>query len=466
MSHASFFLACPGRGVGVLGLIFSLTALVAGAADDPKGAKPGAVVGKCVASTVLLHHGGPLGKGWEVVPTGPVKSEDLLVGATGAVLDSKDGAVRMSFLGDLDGLSPYPVKEVAVILHENAEVDLDFTLERGRVDLVNRKEKGPAQVRIHVRDHVFDVKLNDPGTRMAFEIYGRWLKGTRFRKELKPPELPKLPLPKPPLPPLPGVQKDPRPEQVPLAEMVVLVLKGEAELKHGSKVHAMEAPPGAARIHWNSESGFDPSPLCLDKLPEWATAADIISPEARARFLKFRKILTEKSLGDALEAFINSDSADERRLAVFAMAALDDLPRLGLAVATTKHEDVLENATLALRQWIGRGPGQDQKLYAGLIVVAKYPPIMAETLVQFLHSFSDEDLSHPETYEMLIDFLEHERVGPRFLAYWHLERLVPVGKKFGYHALDPKEKREQAIEQWKKLIPHGKLPPRATPEDK
>jgi hypothetical protein len=93
-------------------------------------------------------------------------------------------------------------------------------------------------------------------------------------------------------------------------------------------------------------------------------------------------------------------------------------------------------------------------------------PVHAETVVQLLHSFDEHALQSPETYETLITYLDHERLGVRGLAYWHLRRLVPEGEKFGYNPLDDKEKREKAIEQWKKLIPPGEVPKTVNPKGK
>jgi hypothetical protein len=84
--------------------------------------------------------------------------------------------------------------------------------------------------------------------------------------------------------------------------------------------------------------------------------------------------------------------------------------------------------------------------------------------VQLLHSYGDKELARPETYETLIDYLAHEKLAVRNLAYWHLYRLVPDGRKIGYDAMAAKEARDRAIEQWRKLVPPGKLPPK--PADK
>jgi hypothetical protein len=115
-----------------------------------------------------------------------------------------------------------------------------------------------------------------------------------------------------------------------------------------------------------------------------------------------------------------------------------------------------------LRHWIGRGAGQDQILYKRLIELRGYKPAEAATVLHFLHSPADEEMARPETYEMLIDHLNSERLAIRGLAFWHLYRLVPAGRKITYDPLSSKEDRERARQEWKKLIPEGQLPPKST----
>ena len=94
-------------------------------------------------------------------------ADDFVVGLPGAMLESANGAVRLDFLADLDRLSPYPIRECAVQLRDNRNVDLEATLDRGRMDLVNRKQQGAAHVRVQVRKDIFDLTLAEPGARVA-----------------------------------------------------------------------------------------------------------------------------------------------------------------------------------------------------------------------------------------------------------------------------------------------------------
>src|SRR5262249_21683573 len=128
----------------ILGLLSSSFAEFPGlqAADAPKpggGKRP--AVAKCVSAKASMLRREPGAKDWHVVAANePLRIEDLLLGLPGAQLDSAKGGVRLTFQSDLDGLSPYAIVESAVVLHNNPNVDLEFVLDRGRVDLVNRKK--------------------------------------------------------------------------------------------------------------------------------------------------------------------------------------------------------------------------------------------------------------------------------------------------------------------------------------
>src|SRR5262249_21201344 len=172
-------------------------------------------------------------KPWHLRAQGEgIPADYLLVGAPGTPMDSANGAVRLTLGGDIDGKSPLPIVEPAVIPHEAPKnIDLDFTLDRGRADVANRKKEGAANVRVRVRDQTFDLLLHDPGTDVAVEMYSRWPAGARFKRK-------------------------PGPEDVPLADVIFLVLKGRVTLQYAGHELAMSAPPGPAYIEWDNVDGL------------------------------------------------------------------------------------------------------------------------------------------------------------------------------------------------------------------
>jgi hypothetical protein len=433
-----------------------LLAAVAVAADEParkpdKDEPPAAAAKSTGAAGSLLRRNAP-DKPWAVVePKADLSSGDLLLALplSGASLESKDGAVRLQFWGNLPQISSLPILESAVVLHDARGTDLDFTPRRGRLVLSNIKDKGAAGVRVRLPGAEWELTLSEPGTEVALETFGRWPRGVPF-------------------------SPDPKEGPEPVVSAELLMLKGSATLKSGSQEFALSAPPGPAYFHWDSRTGNAPTPQRLRELPPWTDKAVLEKPEAKAARAAVEHITREMQskapaavlAGLAKEADAEKDplkAASLRRAAVYASAALDDLGPPVEALGD-KHADAREAAVQALRAWIGRGPGQDLKLNDYLQKDKKFSKAHGEILLQLLHSYGDDDLARPETYEALIAYLHHERPAIRALAAWQLYRLAPAGKDIPYDPLGSPEELDKAYKAWKKLVPTGELPPRPKKE--
>jgi hypothetical protein len=372
-------------------------------------------------------------------------SGDLLIGMAGAVIESTNKAVRLQLQTDYD--SPLPLLEPGVILHADAAgFDLNFTLDRGRVDVINQKKEGSARVRIQIWGETWEAMLASPGTNLAVEMVGRWRAGSRFKTE-------------------------PGPMDVPSVNVLFLVVQGEVTLKHGPNQFAMNAPPGPAQFGWNNFAGEDASPQFLDKLPPWAGRAN--DPAVKARMEKFKEVrerlmrgFSTKSPDEVMDEMLASDDPLQRHVGVILIGALDRIPRLAKILAESKKQDVWDDAVMVMRHWLGRAPGQDQRLYHDMVDKSGVSPVQAEAIIEFLHGFSEYDKAQPETYQMLIDFLVNDRLALRGLAYWHLQRLVPDAKSIPYDPMASKEEREKARAKWKKRIPTGTVPSKAKNGDK
>jgi hypothetical protein len=397
-------------------------------------------IGKLVSPHGTLFSRTKPGEAWQIVPDkGAVYAGDLILGLPGAVLETGKGTIRLKFLGDLDRNSPNPIFEPAVVLHPSTERAVEVVLDRGRIELVNIKDKGEVRVGLQFHDQKWRATLEEPGASALVELYGRWARGTRFTTK-------------------------PGPKDVPVADLTFLVRKGHVELRHHTHEHALSAPPGPALLHWESNDPRPESPQELDKLPVWASEKYSTQRAQRAEktLEAFRLQAVKSSPTGTLQEFVKSDDAAKRSLAVILMGAMDDVADLGEVLTSTPHRDTWDLAVVVIRHWLGRGPGQDQRLYRYLTEKRKVPPAQAATILQLMHSFSEEDLTQPEVYRMLVRYLDNDRLGIRGLAFWHLVRLVPDGREIHYDPLASKEERDKAYAQWKKLvedkIAQGKLP--------
>ena len=379
---------------------------------------------------------------FKVLPAGAeLSAGDLLVALPGAALQSNDGGVAVTSLADYDNRSPLPILETAIVLGPAEKgADLALTLDRGRVDLTNKKARGAAVVAVRFADQKWTITLDEPGSRVAVEICGRWPAGSRFA----------VADPK-------GNTKPP----VPVASLVLLVLSGSARVTSGDTTIGMNAPPGPAVLEWDSLVGAKPQPQKLEALPAWADPEANLSADGKKVAAAVEKLRAARAAKPdaALKALLASADTAELRVAMVTLGAQDDLVTLAESLVAAKTLEEWDFGVTVLRHWLGRCPGQDQKLYQTLTGARGYTPAQAKIVMQLLFGFSPAELRVPETYEVLIDYLAHDKPGVRNLAAWHLVRLVPQGKAIAYKPDGTAADAAKAREAWKKLVPAGELPP-------
>jgi hypothetical protein len=428
---------------GALTLGLAALAVAAEPVARPAGLEPRVAVGKCTSPDGTLLASPRPGQGFHAVPNGEaVYSRDLLLALPGMRAELTAHGVRLDLWGNLPELSASPVLESAVLLHDSRAFDLDFTLGRGRVVVTNRKEKGPARVWVRLPGESWQLSLAEPGSSVALEAFGRWPRGVPFSRERRPGE---------------------GPTQV----VELTVLKGEAGLKTEDQQVGLSAPPGPAYYRWDSVAGAE-GPERRDRLPAWTgrvgepppawRAIAELAPAAAAKFKdRGADVVLRDVLAESAREKDKTRAALMRSFAVFGLGAVDEVGRVAEALADPDHADVRDTAVLALRHWIGVGPGRDQRLHQVLIERDGYRPAQAETVLHLLHSPFAADL--PETYETLIAYLQHGKLAVRELAWWHLTRLA--GRtEVRYDPAGTTEESARAIAALKKLLADGKLPPR------
>lgn len=420
----------------MLGVAFVSTTVVN--ADEVKRVD----VAKSDAPTGAMQRREPDAKEWKSVGADEIiKSGDLIVGLPGASVISLNGSVDLDFLVDLDHRSPSVIFEAAILLNPTGNdegIDMDVTLDRGRIDLTNIKNQGKARVRVRFHDQKWLVDLHEPGARVALELAGRVAPGACFEQR---PELP----------------------QPPIAQLALLVLKGNVDLHTSDTTWALHAPPGPSLIVWSNHDALPLRPFKLNKLPDWATPDKDLSPQAKqvsAAIDELRKLRQTKSARECTDIFYESGDPIKQRIAMVTMAALDDLDKLGDVLANAKNPEVWDKGIIILRHWLGRNDKQEQRFFKFLVENRKFTPAHAETVLTLCHTFSERDAVCPETYDVLVEYLKHPNRAVRNLSAWHLRRLVAAGSNIPFNPQASPEEVEQTYRAWRELIPSGQLPPR------
>lgn len=379
--------------------------------------------------------GGPV----RVLPAKPdLPAGELLTVLPGVAVRSANGAVSVTCRADPFGQSPVPVLETAFTLDPPAAgTDLSLTLDRGRIDLASLKADGPATVAVKLRQFGWTVTLN-PGSRVAVELAGRRPPGTRFKPDAEPVE--------------------------PVLSAVLVGLAGTAGVTDGRTTVTLTAPPGPSLLNWTSTRGADPKVVRLDRLPDWASPAADNTPDGRAVRAAVEKFRAARASNadTAADVLLSSRAPAEWRVGLVATAAADDLARLAKVMTESPDVAVWDAGVAVLRHWLGRGPGQDRKLFRFLTDTRGYDPVAAATVIDLLAGFTPAELARAETYDVLVEYLQHDKPGVRNLAHWHLTRLVPAGRAIPFRPNAGKAELRPAYTQWRRLVPPGAVPASAT----
>src|SRR5215471_13224755 len=115
--------ACVRVGMAVaLAALLGVSGSSRGADDDkPAGKK---AVAKLVSETCSLIRRAAPDQPWKVVAKGEdLNADELLIAVPHAVIETASG-VRLEMHADLEGRSPFPIIETAVVLHANDKTDL------------------------------------------------------------------------------------------------------------------------------------------------------------------------------------------------------------------------------------------------------------------------------------------------------------------------------------------------------
>ena len=357
---------------------------------------------------------------------------ELFTVLPGTTIRTTNGAVSLTCRADpTGGQSPVPVLETAFVLHQEKDADLTLTLDRGRIDLTNLKPDAVATVAVRLHQFAWTVTLN-PGSKVAVELAGRRPAGARFVPDAKPVE--------------------------PVLSAVLVGLAGMSSVSDGRTTVTLTAPPGPSLLNWTSTGGPDPKAVRLDRLPAWANPTNE-DKAVRGAVEKFRTARVANA-DTAADVLLASKVPAEWRVGLVAAAATDDLLRLAKVMTESPDPAVWDAGVVVLRHWLGRGPGQDRRLFQFLTETRKYDPAAAATVIDLLAGFTPAELARPETYDVLVEYLQHDKPGVRNLAHWHLSRLVPAGKGIAHKPNAGKDELTAAYTQWRKLIPTGTVPPR------
>jgi hypothetical protein len=335
------------------------------------------------------------------------------------------------------GVPPLLLESVAMLRAPEAGMDLDLTLEWGRVKIANRKEQGPARVRLRTQREIWELTLPTSDSEVCAELWAAL--------------------------PAAGAQ---RPE-TPLT--LGLFTKGRVTLQRTGAHDQKFDLADHSRVGWINTPN---APLFREQMPGlpgwWAKGPDVNDERVAEVMLALQDWAKRLSGAGELvqtiqEAVKASGDPGFREEGMFFLAALGEESFLVNYLDDQHHARLRRAAAHALRCWLSRGGSRASELVA-LLKVKVNSSQEATLIMDLLHPFAKEDVQRPETYQKLIGLLDDSSLAVRELACWQLEELAPEeSAKLAFNPAEGSEQRRQVVASWQKLLPPGSLPHRPMP---
>jgi hypothetical protein len=379
-----------------------------------------------------------------------------------------DNAVDLVLWGNLPELTLDPMLlESRIIVHMNPKLDADLTLARGRLVITNHKKNDDARVRVRFNDSTadkedyFDIVLLGKDASIVIERYC----------ELDPEE-PFYPNP-----------KDPQ-RLGPSAWMTCFAYNNSASIRFGQVSYRLDK--GQPVLQWQSRTRElvpprkEFRPAWMDGIPPLKSDNDKLSRTLAVKaHERLAGLLETKSIDAALtqilqgvqKAQVQEMASKEKRLspetffqwqhAWRCLGAIDDTTTLFGEFAQEKTPTIIRvHEMQRLADWLAWDRDHDYQL---LKVLQRAPFNYSNTasvkVMELFHRIPSKEADNPDTYIRLIEGLNNPLLPIRALSHWHLFAMVPQGRNIPYDAAAQPAARRQAVAEWQRLIPEGKLPP-------
>jgi hypothetical protein len=388
---------------------------------------------------------------WERYASGaPVFTNERLVSLPGYLSEVRlTSGVHLQLRGNVREFSLNAAMEAlmesSVVIHGTQGLDLEFTLNCGRVFFSNAKKQGPASVRVRFADEIWDVTLKEPGTEIGMDLLRQFSQDVQWQKGEEPEAL-----------------------------LLLWVVSGKAGLKVNKygEYPNLEAPPGPAYVRWDNKGRGVQPPMRLEKLSAgWSKNPPATEP-ARAMTLALEQqskaLAANRPLEVVLMEEVQSKQIAERLLAIYSLSALDEVGKLLDVLGDDKTGQFERDAAdFALRRWISRDVDNGRRMFdpkerSGLLTEkGKFRRAEAEIIVRLLHYYDAAECRNPDTFRVLADYLTSDKLAIRELAYWHLAQLSAGVKLPPFNPTLPPEECARFAAAVNKLIDAGELPPAA-----
>jgi hypothetical protein len=189
-------------------------------------------------------------------------------------------------------------------------------------------------------------------------------------------------------------------------------------------------------------------------IPNWLDPNGKRSSSSAQLFLKeFPKVAMDLQDQQGMSLIVPAIVSDPRprisELAVKCLAMTQSYQWLVKALAEVEHEESRAVAIYGLRTWLPTSPENGKRLRDELRQFFS-TEFDVETVYRLLWGFDKKDAQDKITSFQLVEWLEHDHVAVRQLAFYHIFRLT--GRRFDYGPILPSGQRRSAVNRWLKHL--------------
>ncbi len=156
-------------------------------------------------------------------------------------------------------------------------------------------------------------------------------------------------------------------------------------------------------------------------LPNWDRRLSTIA-QKNARLFADEFQADELSAHDALLGLVDSRVYALSRLAVSCLGLVGDYEMMLEVLDRNEHHESRVAAIHCLRTWVNEDPENRVKLKAA--IAAKFYPEEVDVVYRLIWGYQEQDARSKQTSEQLVDWLEHDRLAVRELAWYYIKSLT------------------------------------------
>lgn len=372
------------------------------------------------AREVLLRQNPATGSWLRVAEQGQVTSQDRVVSLplSRPVVQMPSANVEVRFV-DAASARFLPSATVGV-----PGVAVEF----GRL-LLRPLGKGPARVRLEVGEHRGMLIFGDADSTVAIDVARS---------------------------PNPGADPETQPGPV-LADLYATSGKILWEEQGGAKPVSLAAPIRATL----GGKPLELDMVALQQFPRWVYESSLDVLEQQAAAVMERSVTLDRPASLSLRELAEHRRREIRLVAIRSLAILDDYGPLLDALNNPDERLQWDEYVEVLRTAVARGP--KSAAHARTLLEDLYGD-QGTALYEMLWKYQADTLN-PADARTLVQYLDHEVLVFRVLAFWNLRMMT--GLQFRYRPEDPAQKRQPAIARWReRLSANPTLRPRPGEEEK